>query len=113
MEFKIGQTVYHRKVYEHREALKVVGIRANELELEGDYSGGTHGVCQKQWMPVKGVSRVYNHAYKEVCRNKAVAIETLAIPAAGSKDNAFIAMMELANMVMHLTADVELNPEWK
>lgn len=111
--FQIGQTVYHEKVYRYREPLKIVGIRENELELEGDYSGGTHCVCQKSWMPIKGVSRIYNHAYKEKCRRHAIAVEILAIPAAGSKDPSFIAMMELADMVMHLTADIELHPEYK
>jgi len=111
--FELGQTVYHRQIYNHKEPLKVVGIRENELELEGDYSGGTHNVCQKQWMPIVGVSRIYNHAFKEKCRKDASTIEILAIPASGCKDNAFVVMMDLANMVMHLTAEVELNPEIK
>jgi len=110
-KFEVGQTVYHRDIYSHKEPLKIIGVREKELELEGDYSGGTHNVCQKQWMPIVGVSRIYNHAYKEKCRKEAIAIETLAIPAAGSKDTAFVAMMDLANMVMHLTAEIELNPE--
>lgn len=53
--FRIGQKVYHMKVYDGREQLTVVGIRATELELEGDYSGGTHNVCQKDWLPIEGV----------------------------------------------------------
>ena len=35
--------------------MKVVGIREKEVELEGDYSGGTHAVCQKDWLPLEGV----------------------------------------------------------
>ena len=35
--------------------MEVVGIRKNEVELEGDYSGGTHNVCQKDWQPLEGV----------------------------------------------------------
>ena len=56
MIFYLGQTVYHRDVYEHREPLEVVGIRKDELELEGDYSGGTSEFKQRSWMPMKGVS---------------------------------------------------------
>ena len=112
MNFKIGQTVYHRDIYEHKEGLKIVGIREHELELEGDYSGGIHNVSQKQWMPLKGVSRVYNHAFKLKARKDAIDIETLAIPCTGSQDNTFKAMMDMVNAVMVLTNDVTLNPEF-
>jgi len=54
-EFKIGQEVYHKDIYNGKELMKVVGIRKKELELEGDYSGGTHLVCQKDWMPIEGI----------------------------------------------------------
>lgn len=111
MDVQIGQIVYHRDVYSHREPLKIVGIRENELELEGDYSGGTHSISQKQWLPIKGVSRIYNHALKDKCRKMAIDVETLAIPAAECKDAAYVAMVGLAGMVMHLTVDVSLNPE--
>jgi len=110
--FHIGQTVYHRDVYYHKEPLKVVGIRERELELEGDYSGGTNNVVQKQWMPIKGVSTVYNYRYKAECRREASTVEILAIPAAGSSDPTFVTMMDLADRIMHLTAEVELNPEF-
>ena len=45
--FKIGDIVYHRLVYGHKEPLKVVGITEDKLFLEGDYSGGTHNVCER------------------------------------------------------------------
>jgi hypothetical protein len=45
--FRIGDIVYHRSVYEHNEPLKVVGITEDKLLLEGDFSGGTHNVCQR------------------------------------------------------------------
>jgi len=57
-DFSIGQTVYHEWVYGCREPLKVVGIREYELELEGDYSGGTHNVSQQSWLPINNVSLV-------------------------------------------------------
>ncbi len=41
--------VYIEGVYEGHEPFKVVGIRENQVELEGDFSGGTHNVCQKDW----------------------------------------------------------------
>jgi hypothetical protein len=41
--------VYIEDVYQGKEPFKVVGIRQNEIELEGDFSGGTHNVCQKDW----------------------------------------------------------------
>jgi len=110
--FKIGQTVYHRSVYEHKEPLKVVGILEDKLFLEGDYSGGTNNVCQRDWLPIKGTSFIHNHAFKEKARKDAITIETLAIPCAGSTDNTFVAMMDMVHAVLVLTTDVSLNPEF-
>lgn len=28
----------------------VVGIRKTTIEIEGDFSGGTHNVCQRDWV---------------------------------------------------------------
>lgn len=41
--------VYIKDVYGGREPFKVVGIRETQVELEGDFSGSTHNVCQKDW----------------------------------------------------------------
>ena len=109
--FQIGQTVYHRNVYEHKEPLKIVGILEDKLLLEGDFSGGTHNVIQRDWLPIKGTSRIYNHAFKFKARKDAIAIETLDIPCAGSQDNTFKCMMDMVHTVMVLTDDVSLNPE--
>ena len=87
--FRIGDIVYHRSVYEHKEPLKVVGITEDKLLLEGDYSGGTHNVCQRDWLPIKGTSRIHNHAYKLKARKDAIDIEILTIPCAGSQDNTY------------------------
>jgi hypothetical protein len=111
-ELKIGQTVYHRDVYEHGEALKIVGLTETHIWLEGDFSGGTHKIIERVWLPIKGTSRVYKHAYKEKVRKDAITIETLAIPCAGCKDNTFRAMMDMVDAVMRLTTDIELNPEF-
>lgn len=55
MEIFIGQKAKHKDVYNGKEILEVVGIRANEVELEGDFSGGTHAVKQTSWLPKKGL----------------------------------------------------------
>lgn len=111
-KLEIGQYVYHRDIYDHKEKLKVVGIREEEIELEGDYSGGTHMVCQKQWMPISGVSRIFNHKYKEECRKTATSIQALAIPVNENHNNMTKTMFELLHMVFVLTNDVSLNPEF-
>lgn len=43
-KLRLGMIVYHRDIYQCREPLKVVGIKEDEVELEGDYSGGTFNV---------------------------------------------------------------------
>jgi hypothetical protein len=52
---KIGALAYHDKIYGSKELMTVVGIRATEVELEGDYSGGTHNVVEKDWLPMEGL----------------------------------------------------------
>ena len=110
-KFELGQTVYHRSVYEHKEPLKIVGILEDKLLLEGDFSGGTHNVTQRDWLSIKGVSRIYNHKYKQECRESAIAIDTLAIPVDKNHDNMTKTMFDLLDMVLVLTSDVTLNPE--
>lgn len=110
--FRIGDIVYHRSVYQHNEPLKVVGITEDKLLLEGDYSGGTHNVCQRNWLPIKGTSRIRNYTFKEKARKNAIAIQTLAIPCADNQDNVYKAMMDMVHAVMVLTSDVSLNPEF-
>ena len=109
--FQIGQTVYHRSVYEHKEPLKIVGILEDKLLLEGDFSGGTHNVIQRDWLPIKGTSTIYNHAFKLNARKAAIEIETLARTHVESQSNTFKDMMLMAHYVMLLTNDVSLNPE--
>ena len=55
LNLKIGQTVYHKEIYDGKEPMKIIGVRKTEVELEGDYSGGTHAVCQSSWMPIDGI----------------------------------------------------------
>lgn len=54
MNLYLGQKVKHRNIYNGSEIMTVVGLRFTEVELEGDWSGGTHSVTQKDWMPIKG-----------------------------------------------------------
>lgn len=110
-KFELGQTVYHRSVCEHKEPLKIVGILEDKLLLEGDFSGGTHNVVQRDWLPIKGVSRIYNHKYKQECRKSAIAIEALSIPVDRNHDNMTKTMFDLLDMVLVLTSDITLNPE--
>lgn len=49
-EYRIGNLATCKSGYDHGEVFKVVGIREHELELEGDWSGGTHNVCQRGWI---------------------------------------------------------------
>lgn len=62
---QIGQIVGHKDLYDGKEKMEVVGIRRHEVELRGDYSGGTHPVCQTEWMPIEGVVIM-----RENCRRK-------------------------------------------
>lgn len=52
--------VYTNKVYDGHEPLKIIGIRKNQVELEGDFSGGTHNVTQSQWFDDKDVFALYS-----------------------------------------------------
>lgn len=70
----LNQLVYHTDVYWGREQMKIVGIRENEVELEGDWSGGTNNVCQRSWMPVKGILLMrQNHNVEEITPEDAYA----------------------------------------
>ena len=54
-DIQLGTKVYHKDIYYGKELMEVVGIRKEEVELEGDFSGGTHNVCQKDWFNIKGL----------------------------------------------------------
>lgn len=57
--FRLGDRVTHPDIYHGNEVFTVVGIRERELELEleGDWSGGTHGTVQRAWHPLEGTVR--------------------------------------------------------
>ncbi len=55
---QLGMKVFHKTIYDGKECMTVVGIRYTEVELEGDYSGGTHKVIQKDWLPIEGLFRL-------------------------------------------------------
>lgn len=53
-QLQFDMTVYHTKVYDGNEKLKVVGIRKDQVELQGDYSGvGLYS--SSCWLPLDGV----------------------------------------------------------
>ena len=54
-DLRINQLVYHKNIYDGKEQMKIVGLRENEVELEGDWSGGTHNVRQRDWMSIEGI----------------------------------------------------------
>lgn len=102
MKYELNEIVYHKDIYNYKEPLKVVGIRANELELEGDYSGGTSCITQKNWLPIEGVSRTYNHGYKKECNDFASACEFLMYCIEGLSDND---IKSLIYMIYNLTEE--------
>jgi hypothetical protein len=55
MNLYIGQKVYHLDVYDGKEELEIVGIRRTQIELRGDWSGGTNNTIGDCWLPVDGV----------------------------------------------------------
>ena len=58
LKAELGLVVFHEDIYNGNESMKIVGIRESTIELEGDYSGGTHAVTQRDWMPMKGAFRL-------------------------------------------------------
>ncbi len=55
---ELDMIVFHDKIYNGHEAMKIVGIRKTEIELEGDFSGGIHLVTEKDWLPIQGAFRL-------------------------------------------------------
>lgn len=42
----------------HNEEFEVIGIRKNEIEIQGDFSAGTHNVCQSGWYKKDLISKI-------------------------------------------------------
>lgn len=103
----LGMIVYHRDVYQCREPLKVVGIKEDEVELEGDYSGGTHNVVQRSWLPIKGVRRTRNYDYLLECKRTMHLIRDGEYP---DKDKE---VDRLLKMVFVLTNHIKYEDEFK
>ena len=59
-KIQINDFVVHPEIYYGNEVFRVVGIRTepDEVELEGDWSGGTHNVCQRGWYKIEGIKIV-------------------------------------------------------
>ena len=53
---ELGMKVFHENIYNGHECMEVVGVRKKEVELEGDYSGGTQPyIIGKEWFPIDGL----------------------------------------------------------
>jgi len=113
MEYKLGEIVYHKMVYNYKEPLKIVGIREHELELvgireyeldlEGDYSGGTHDVNQQSWLSINNVSRIFNYSFKKECLDYAMRV----INNEYIYENIHTVNYELTNMILTLTNEIK------
>lgn len=55
MNLELGQKVYHTDMYNGKEEFTIIGIREHEVELQGDFSGGTHNVVQSGWFSSEGI----------------------------------------------------------
>ena len=55
---ELGMKVFHDDLYHGNQLMTIVGVRENSVELEGDYSGGTHAVKQRDWQSIKGTFRL-------------------------------------------------------
>lgn len=53
--YKLGDMVNHSS---DKAPFKVVGIREDEIEITGDFSGGTHNVEQTSWVHIYKVSKI-------------------------------------------------------
>ena len=56
----LHQKVYHKEIYKGKEQMTITGMKVDTkgklmVELEGDYSGGTHNVCQREWFYTDGL----------------------------------------------------------
>lgn len=112
-KLRLGMIVYHRDIYQCRQPLKVVGIREDEVELEGDYSGGTHNVVQRSWLPIKGVRRTRNYNYLLKCRHTAYCIDELSKNIdRRNASNEFKCMIDLMDMIFVLTTDITYEDEY-
>lgn len=119
MNYSLEETVYHKDVYDYREPLKVVGTRKDQLELQGDYSGGTHNVSQVEWLSIEGVSRIYDYGTKKAYRDRILAIQksipiTAAHPIPGIPDTVkpgviviVDSLFELIQIGLKLTKEVK------
>ena len=48
-QFNLGDQVSHPDIYSGQ-SFEVVGIRKNQIELYGDWSGGTHNTYGSCWL---------------------------------------------------------------
>jgi len=105
-DYKLDQVVYHKDVYDYKEPLKIVGIRKDELELEGDYSGGTNQTVGQSWLPIEGVSEVYEYGRKVDMRNDAQKVGVKHVSSYKNNEEMMNTIHILVNYVLYLTGEV-------
>lgn len=111
-DLKIGMTVYHRDVYNYREPLEIVSLTQNEMEVEGDFSGGTNVIRQRLWLPYDGTSLICNYGDKIEFRDRAKEALRIVNDTAWEKDDLWSGRIrDLIKMIFHLTEDAYLNKE--
>jgi hypothetical protein len=54
-QYKLGDLVCHES---DLAPFLVTGIRETEIEIQGDFSGGTHNVSQRDWVPLSDVVKI-------------------------------------------------------
>lgn len=60
MESLIGKKVTMK--FKHpldTEVFEIIGERKTEVEIHGDFSAGTHNVCQSEWQPKKRIKKIF------------------------------------------------------
>lgn len=54
-KFNLKDKVTVNDIYNGKEVFDVIGIREKEIEIGGDFSGGTHMVYQTSWVDINKV----------------------------------------------------------
>jgi hypothetical protein len=82
---RIGQLVYHSMFYNGKKQAKIVGITQSEVELQGDFEGGTY--------PIDGLSKKLHSKkveYVELIRDKNILGYSPILIETGKKPKMFL-----------------------
>ncbi len=68
MESLIGRKVKMKYDFPlDNEVFEIIGERKNEVEIQGDFSAGTHNVCQSQW---ESKEKIKEFPPNRICKEK-------------------------------------------